>query len=166
MTKHSVIFLLVLLLLALPASAQKFGYVDSEYVLEQMPEYEAVQKEIEQLSQQWQKEIEEKYEAIDKKYQEYQAKEVLLSDEDKQRMQDEILEDGERRLKNFSGKSSAWTANCSSFAKKKCAPFRRKMMKAVEKVAKANRLNMIFRQIQFYGFIILRIEIRLQRPSY
>ena len=50
------------------ANAQKFGYVDTQYVLERMAGYQAAQKEIEQMSEKWQKELEEKiaaYKAAD-----------------------------------------------------------------------------------------------------
>lgn len=143
MIKQTLFIFLGLAMLALPASAQKFGYVDSEYVLEQMPEYEAVQQEIEQLSKQWQKEIEEKYEAIDKKYQEYQAKEVLLSKEDKQRMQEEIFE-MEKEAKELQRSKFGVDGELFQLREEKMRPIQEKMMKSVEKVAKDNRLNMIF----------------------
>ena len=44
--------------------AQKFAYVDSKYILSHIPAYEAAQKQINQLSAQWQSEIEAKYESI------------------------------------------------------------------------------------------------------
>ena len=46
--------------------AQKIGYVDSEYILDNIPEYKTAQDQLDQLSAQWQKEIELKYADIDK----------------------------------------------------------------------------------------------------
>ena len=50
----------------------KFGYVDTDYILSQIPEYKAAQTELDKTSIQWQKEIEGKYTEIDKLYKAYQ----------------------------------------------------------------------------------------------
>ncbi len=71
-------------------SAQKFAYVNSQYILSQIPEYKAAQDQINQTSAAWQKEIENKYSEIDQLYKAYKADEVLLTDEMKQKRQSEI----------------------------------------------------------------------------
>ncbi|HTA26675.1 MAG TPA: OmpH family outer membrane protein, partial [Bacteroidia bacterium] len=75
---------------ALVASAQKFAYVDSQYILSKMPEYKSAEDQINQISIQWQKEIEAKYSEVDQLYKAYKADEVLLTDEMKQKRQSEI----------------------------------------------------------------------------
>ena len=37
--------------------AQRFVYVDSEYILKHIPEYNSAQKQLDALSDQWQKEV-------------------------------------------------------------------------------------------------------------
>ena len=54
------IVLLVLLLSAFFSNAQKFACVDSEYILSNMPEYKQAQKELEDVSLSWQKEVDTK----------------------------------------------------------------------------------------------------------
>ena len=61
--------------------AQKFGYIDSDYILAQMPEYKEAQAEIDQLSKSWQSEIQQMYKEIASMYNELQAEEVLLTKE-------------------------------------------------------------------------------------
>src|ERR1700739_1611503 len=61
--------------------AQKFGYVDTEYILNQMPEYKAAKAEINKITADWQKEIEAKYVEINKLYETYQAEKILLTDD-------------------------------------------------------------------------------------
>ena len=43
------------------AYAQKYAYVDTDYILSNIPEYKSAQSQIDNLSVQWQKEIETKY---------------------------------------------------------------------------------------------------------
>lgn len=61
--------------------AQKIGYVDTEYILSKIPEYKAAQTELDNISVQWQKEIEAKYAEIDKMYKAYEAEQILLTED-------------------------------------------------------------------------------------
>jgi outer membrane protein len=73
------------------AFAQKIGYVDSEYILNQIPEYKAAKSELDKASADWQKEIEGKYAEIDKLYKTYQAEQILLTDDLRQKRENEIV---------------------------------------------------------------------------
>src|ERR1700740_2779103 len=70
--------------------AQKYAYVDTQYILDNISEYKAANQQLDQISLQWQKEIEDKYAAIDKLYKSYQAEQILLTEEMKKKRQDEI----------------------------------------------------------------------------
>ena len=70
--------LTVFLLTGFIASAQKFAFVDTEYILKNVPEYTSKQKQLDDMSVQWQSEIEAMYKDIDKMYSDYQAEEILL----------------------------------------------------------------------------------------
>jgi outer membrane protein len=72
-------------------SAQKIAYVDTEYILGQIPEYKAAQSELDKVSIQWQKEIEAKYAEIDKMYKAYQAEQILLTEEMKKKREGDII---------------------------------------------------------------------------
>lgn len=72
-------------------TAAKFGYVDTDYILGQIPEYKAAQSELDKTSVMWQKEIEGKYTEIDKLYKAYQADAVLLTDDMKKKRENEII---------------------------------------------------------------------------
>src|SRR5262245_52176936 len=72
------------------ATAQKVAYVDVDYVLQNIPAYTDAQKQLDDIAAGWQKEIDAQYAAIDKMYQQYQAEQVLLTDDMKKQRQDEI----------------------------------------------------------------------------
>lgn len=90
--------------------AQKFGYVDSEFILSKMPAYNAAQQEVDKLSDSWQKDIEARYRDIDKMYKSYQAEEVLLTEELKKKRQNEIVEK-EKEVKDYQKKYSDLKGN-------------------------------------------------------
>jgi outer membrane protein len=72
--------------------AQIFAYVDTEYILDNIPEYKDAQKKLDEISKAWQKEIEDKYAEIDKLYQAFQAEQILLTEEMKTKRENDIVE--------------------------------------------------------------------------
>ena len=52
--------------------SQKYAYIDSQYILDNISEYKAANQQLDQLSISWQKDIESKYTVIDKLYKDYQ----------------------------------------------------------------------------------------------
>jgi outer membrane protein len=78
-------------LCAIAQPAAKFAYVDTDYILGEIPEYKAAQNELDKTSLQWQKEIDAKYAEVDKLYKAYQADAILLTDEMKKKRENEII---------------------------------------------------------------------------
>jgi outer membrane protein len=70
---------------------QKYAFVDTDYILNNIPEYTDAQALLNDLSAQWQKEIEEKYAEIDKMYKDYQAESILLPEDLKKQRENEII---------------------------------------------------------------------------
>jgi outer membrane protein len=139
------IYIFVLVFSVQPCSvlAQKFGYIDSEFILSKMPEYKKAQKEIEQLSKAWQSEVEKMYKEINALYADLQAEEVLLSPEMRmerlteiRKKEDEVTE-YQKRVFGHDG---------LFFLKKKelIKPVQDLVFEAVERVAKKNRLQFVF----------------------
>jgi outer membrane protein len=73
------------------AFAQKYAYIDSDYILSNIPDYKSAQQQVDNLSVQWQKEIEIKYGEIDKLYKAFQAEQILLTEEMKKKRETEII---------------------------------------------------------------------------
>lgn len=90
--KKTLAVLALLLTFSVVSVAQKFGYVDSKYILSHVPEYQEAQKQINTLSAQWQKDIEAKYETIEKLEKAYQAEKILLTEDMRKKREDEIEE--------------------------------------------------------------------------
>lgn len=60
------------------ASAQKYAYIDSDYILSKMPEYEEAKEKLDKLAERWTKEIEQRYEVLKTKKDNFAREEVLL----------------------------------------------------------------------------------------
>jgi outer membrane protein len=124
-------------------SAQKFAYVNSEYILSKIPDYKAAQDQINQISIEWQKEIEGKYSEIDQLYKAYKADEVLLTDEMKQKRQAEI-EQKEQAVKDL--QKQHFGVNGDLFKKRQdlVKPIQDKVYAAVQDLAQKDNLAIIF----------------------
>lgn len=84
-------FLMILGLSSLKAQGnQKFAYVDTEYILQNIPEYGDAQEEINQMSVTWQKELKALQDKIDQMKRDYQTEAVLLSDDMKRKKEEAI----------------------------------------------------------------------------
>jgi outer membrane protein len=125
------------------ALAQKFGYVNTDFILSKMPEYQEAQNEINTLSLQWQEEIQNKHKEIEAKYSELQAEEVLLTEEMKQERLASIKQ-MENTLKEYQKKVFGYEGLFFLKKKELIKPVQDQVFEAVQKVCKENRLAIMF----------------------
>lgn len=143
MKKHVVITACLLFFGLNFVVAQKFGYIDSEFILSKMPEYTKAQNEIDQFTAGWQKEIEEMQHKVDALYSMYQAEQVLLTEEMRQERQAEIKKK-ETELKDYQKKVFGFGGLFFLKKQELIKPLQDKVFEAVSKVAKTKRLAIIF----------------------
>lgn len=134
---------LLMLAFALGAQAQKFAYVDSEYILQNIPEYNDALAQLDEFSNQWQKELEAKFAAIDKMYKDYQAESVLLPEEMKRKREDAIIK-AEKEAKDLQKKRFGKDGDLFKKRQELIKPIQDKVYSAIESVAKARNLAMVF----------------------
>jgi outer membrane protein len=129
--------------LSVCAFAQRFAYVDTEYILDMMPEYRSAQKQLDQLSEDWQKEIEKKQISIDKMYKEYQAEQVLLT-EDLRKKREQEIKDKEKELRDYRNQKFGYEGELFKKRQELIKPIQDKVFDAVQKIAKQSALDFIF----------------------
>src|SRR5262245_9543421 len=94
MTMNKITFLLLFLTLGLTVSlkAQRIAIVDITKVLEEMPDYQAAQKDLDEIAAEWRQQIALEYDQIKAMYNKYQAEQVLLSEDARKQKENEIME--------------------------------------------------------------------------
>ena len=122
---------------------QKFAYVDTEYILSHIPEYNEAQKKLDEISAQWQAEIEKKYAEIDKLYKAFQAEHMLLTEEMKKKREEEIIKK-EREVKEFQKQKFGYEGELFRKRKELVKPIQDKVFDAVQKVAEEKAYGIIF----------------------
>ncbi len=89
--KRGLFMIAGLVLIFTLAAAQKYAFVDTDYILDNIPSYKASQEQLDKLSEEWQQEIEAQYAEIEQLYNDYQSERVLLSEEMRRNREDDII---------------------------------------------------------------------------
>jgi len=89
--KKLVLSIAAIIGLAFMVNAQKMAFVDTEYIMDNIPAYKAAQSQLDQLSSQYQKELESIHADIEQMYKDFQAESVLLSEDMKRKREDVII---------------------------------------------------------------------------
>ena len=84
-------FLILFFLITNYSLAQKFAYVDTDYILAKIPEYNQAQDKLDNYSKGWQEEIEMTMQKIEKMYRSYHSEQILLTEEMKSAREDMIF---------------------------------------------------------------------------
>ena len=137
------VFLFLFLFVGFQSVAQKFAYVDSEYILSQIPKYKSAQLQLNELSAQWQQEVEKKFLEIDNLRKAFKVEKVLLT-KDMQMAREKEINTKEDEAKKF--QLEKFGSEGELFRKKSelIRPIQDKLYTAINKVAKNNGLDFIF----------------------
>ena len=141
--KKLMISALVLSLFGGSALAQKFAFVDTEYILQNIPSYNAAQEELNKVSETWETEIKGEYEEIEKMYKTYQSERVLLTDEMRQKREEEIM-DREIAVKELQAKYFGPEGDLSKKRQELVKPIQDALYKAVKELSAEGSYAIIF----------------------
>lgn len=122
--------------------AQRLAYVDSEYILRHIPEYVSAQKRLDDLSTQWQEEVDKQYGEIERLYKAYQNDQVLLNDDMRRRREDEIV-NKEKQVKDFQREKFGYEGELFQQRIRLVKPIQERVAKAIQEIAAAQGLDLI-----------------------
>jgi len=136
--------IVVLLFLTTSMSySQNFAYVDTEYILENIPDYKDAQEELDKLSIEWQKQLERRYSEIDKMYKNYQAEQILLTEDMKTKREEEIIKK-EKAAKEYQKQKFGVDGELFQKRKELVKPVQDKVYKAISEIANYKKLGVVF----------------------
>ncbi|KRO68091.1 MAG: hypothetical protein ABR81_05295 [Cryomorphaceae bacterium BACL11 MAG-121128-bin16] len=141
--KNIVLVLAVSFLVVTTTQAQKFAYVDTDYILNKIPEFKQAQDKLDDFSADWQKEIEGKYADVEQMYRAYQQEQVLLTDEMKTKREEAIIAK-ENAAKNLQQKYFGPTGDLYTKRQELIKPIQDKIQNAIQQLAANNKYQIIF----------------------
>lgn len=122
---------------------QKYAYIDSDYILNNMPSYVEAQAELNRLSLNWQKEIEGKFAEIDAMYRKYQQDAILLPEEAKVKRQEEIIA-AENAAKELQKKRFGTDGDLYKKREELVKPIQDRVFTAIEEYARERAFAFVF----------------------
>ena len=141
--KNILLFLAINFLILSATQAQKFAYVDTDYILNKIPEFKQAQDKLDDFSTDWQKEIENKYADVEQMYRAYQQEQVLLTDEMKTKREEAIIKkenDAKKLQQKYFGPAGELYIKRQELIR----PIQDKIHDAIEQLAANNKYQAIF----------------------
>ena len=123
--------------------AQRYAFVDTEYILGNIPEYADAQQQLDDLSAKWQREIEKKYQEIDQLYKEFQADAALMPEEMKQQREEEIIQQ-EKAVKDLQRQRFGQNGDLYKKRQELIKPIQEKIYNAIEEIATDKSYAFVF----------------------
>ena len=141
--KRILLILAVSFLAVSTIQAQKFAYVDTDYILNNIPEFNQAQDKLDEISKQWQEEIEAIYAEVAKMYRDYQTQEVLFMDEMKTKRENAIIEK-EKSAKDLQKKRFGPDGDLYAKRQELIKPLQDKVYDAIQQLAANSKYAVIF----------------------
>lgn len=141
---------------AAPALAQQnIAYIDSDFILEQTPEYQTIQQQLDRIAEEWQSELDERRQELDEQFREYQARELLYTNEERQSRRQEIVRSEEEleqlRVRYFGPEGEIFAEQ-----ERLMRPLQERILEAVEHVANAEGYDYVFDKSGEFLFMFAR----------
>jgi outer membrane protein len=125
------------------AVAQKYAFVDSEYIRKNIPAFNAAQEQLDKLSKQWEKEVADGYAVVEQMYKSYQNDAVLLS-QDMKAKREEAIVNKEKEMKDLQNKYFGMEGELFKKREELVKPVQDEILKAIKELAVEGSYAVIF----------------------
>jgi outer membrane protein len=129
-----ILFITCSLLVATAVMAQKYAIIDTRYILDKMPDYSQAQKQLDAIAADWQKDIDGKQASLDKMYKDFDAEQVMLSDDLKKKRQDQLFLK-EKELRDLQRQRFGFEGDLFKKRQELIKPIQDKVFNAVQKIS-------------------------------
>ena len=142
--------------------AQRYAIIDTKYILGKMPEYVDADKKLQDVSNQWQKEIDQRQADLDKMYKDYDAEQFMLSEDLKKKREDELF-NKEKELRELQKKRFGYQGDLFKEREKLVKPLQDKVYNAVQKIAVARGYDFILDKSE--GITVIFADPKLDKSD-
>ncbi len=158
-----VLFVFIFLSLAVfAANAQRYAILDTKFILDRLPEYKEAQKQLDQLSEAWQKELDNLQAKLDKMYRDYEAEQVMLSNDLKKKREDELF-NMEKELRDLQRQRFGYEGDLFKKRQELIKPVQDKVYNAVQKLAVEKSYDFILDKSE--GITVIFADPKLDRSE-
>ncbi len=153
---------LVFLFAAFAGNAQRYAIIDSKYILEKMPEYKDSKKKLDDFSDLWQRELDQRQTAMDKMYKEYDAEQVMLTDVLKKKREDELF-NREKELRDLQKKRFGFEGDLFRKRQELIKPVQDRVYNAIQRLAVEKQYDFILDKSE--GITVIFADPKLDKSD-
>ena len=140
----------------------KIAIVDTKYILEKVPDYKEAQKKLDQFSETWQREIDLKNTEVEKMYRDFEAEQVMLSDELKKKREDQLF-NKEKELRDLQKQRFGYEGDLFKKRQELVKPIQDKVYTAIQKIAQQRAYDLILDKSE--GITVIFADPKLDRSE-
>ena len=148
--------------LSITSIAQRYAIIDSKYILDKISDYKNAQKKLDQFSEVWQQEIDQRQTALDKMFKDYDAEQVMLPDDLKKKREDELY-NKEKELRDLQKKRFGFEGDLFRKRQELIKPIQDKVYNAVQKLAVEKQYDFILDKSE--GITVIFADPKLDRSD-
>jgi len=150
------------LLVAAGAQAQRYAVIDTKYILDRVPEYKDAQKQLDDIAAGWQKEIDAQQQDLDRMYKDYEAEQVMLSEELKKKREDQLFVK-EKALRDLQRQRFGFEGDLFKKRQELIKPVQDRVYNAVQKLAVARGYDFILDKSE--GITVIFADPKLEKSE-
>jgi outer membrane protein len=148
--------------LAFTANAQRYAIIDTKYILDKIPDYKEAQKKLDEFSEQWQREIDGRQVELDQMYRNFEAEQVMLSEELRKKREDELF-NKEKELRDLQKRRFGFEGDLFRKRQELVKPIQDKVYNAVQKLAVARQYDFILDKSE--GITVIFADPKLDKSD-
>ena len=160
--KKILAFVAMVVCLAFSAEAQRYAIIDTKYILDKIPDYKDAQKSLDVVSEQWQREIDAKQVELDRMYRNFEAEQVMLSDDLKKKREDELFM-REKEIRDLQRKRFGFEGDLFKKRQELVKPIQDKVYTAIQKIAVNRQYDFILDKSE--GITVIFADPKLDRSE-
>ena len=150
------------LLFAFSATAQRYAIIDTKYILDKMPEYTSAQKTLDEIAAGWQKEIDGLQQDLDRMYKNFDAEQVMLSDDLKKKREDQLFVK-EKAVRDLQRQRFGFEGDLFKRRQELIKPVQDKVYNAVQKLAVQRGYDFILDKSE--GITVIFADPKLEKSD-
>ncbi len=160
--KKIIFAFLLLLASAGITNAQRYAIIDTKYILDKLPEYKQADIKIQQVANQWQKELDDMQAELDKMYKNFDAEQFMLSEELKKKRETELF-NKEKDLRDLQKKRFGYEGDLFKERQRLVKPIQDKVYNAIQKMAVARNYDFVLDKSE--GITVIFADPKLDKSD-
>ncbi len=145
--KKLISYVSVLLIIPVLAGAQslKIGYINSDAIMDQLPEAQEAQRQLDEIVSEWQNELSQMQQTWQRKFEEYDQRKLIMSDQRRAEAERELME-LDREIAEFRDRKFGQEGELFHLQEELIHPIQDRIFLVIQEIAEEEEYDYVFDQ--------------------